>query len=223
MVLFYDATTLAMKLALLMLARWRVYGVEHVPRRGPLIVAANHLSLADPPLLSASIPRRIVFMAKDEAYRSLFLGPLVRGFGAFPVRRGEADRAALRRALSVLEAGGVLGIFPEGTRSRNRQLQPGRSGVARIALRSGAPILPVGIAGTEHIGGPGILLRPAITVRIGQPFHLPGEGGRIEGNKLAEYTAMIMDRIAELLPEEYLPKAGCVVEMTRGMQGQRGI
>ncbi len=205
MPLFYYTATTTMKALLLTFSQWRVYGRENVPLKGPLIVAANHLNLADPPLLSASIPRRIVFMVKHEFYHSVRGARFIRAFGAFPVHRGEMDREALRHAVRVLEQGLVLGMFPEGTRSPNAQLQQAHLGTALIALRSGAPILPVGINGTEKVKGVKEVVfgHPHITVTIGQPFFLPPNEAKVNSAQLKELTDLIMSRIAELLPESY--------------------
>jgi 1-acyl-sn-glycerol-3-phosphate acyltransferase len=205
MPLFYYAATATMKALLLAFSRWRVYGRENAPLRGPLIVAANHINLADPPLLCASIPRRIVFMIKQELYYSPRGGPFVRAFGSFPVHRGKLDREALHQAVRVLEQGLALGMFPEGTRSPNAQLQQAYLGTALIALRSGAPILPVGINGTEKVRGfkEVVFGHPHITVTIGQPFFLPTSGDKANNVQLRELTDLIMSRIAELLPESY--------------------
>ncbi len=205
MPLFYYTATTTMKALLLTFSQWRVYGRENVPPKGPLIVAANHLNLADPPLLSASIPRRIVFMVKHEFYHSVRGARFIRAFGAFPVHRGEMDREALRHAVRVLEQGLVLGMFPEGTRSPNAQLQQAHLGTALIALRSGAPILPVGINGTEKVKGVKEVVfgHPHITVTIGQPFLLPTNEDKVNSAQLKELTDLIMSRIAELLPESY--------------------
>jgi 1-acyl-sn-glycerol-3-phosphate acyltransferase len=205
MPLFYRTATATMKALLLAFSRWRVYGRENVPLKGPLIVAANHINLADPPLLCASIPRRIVFMIKQELYYSPRGGPFVRAFGSFPVHRGKMDREALHQAVRVLEQGLALGMFPEGTRSPNAQLQQAYLGTALIALRSGAPILPVGINGTEKVRGfkEVVFGHPHINVTIGQPFFLPTNGDKAKNVQLRELTDLIMNRIAELLPESY--------------------
>ena len=201
---FYYLGTALMKFLLLLLTRWRVKGKENIPAHGPLIVVANHLSLVDPPLLSASIPRRIVFMAKEEAFRHPIQGPLARGWRSFPVRRERLDREALRQAQQVLEEGLALGMFPEGKRSPTTQMQQGYPGTSLLALRNGAPILPVGIAGTERINGiTFVFRRPKITVNIGEPLSLPTIDGRLNRNQLAQATDLIMERIAELLPEGY--------------------
>ncbi|MFH1485864.1 MAG: lysophospholipid acyltransferase family protein [Chloroflexota bacterium] len=193
-----------MKAILVALSRWEVHGREHVPRHGSLIVVANHIHVIDPPVLSASIPRRVTFMAKVELYRPLFSGLFMRAIGAFPVYRGMLDRRALRRAMGALAHGDALGIFPEGRRSRDGRLQQAQRGAALIALRSGAPIVPVGISGTENVRGIlGLLRRPRLVVNIGHPFYLPAIEGKNGTSALDFYIEHIMVRIAALLPESY--------------------
>jgi len=189
---------------LLLLTRWRVKGKENVPSQGPVVVVANHLNLADPPLLWVSLGRTTVFMAKQELFRSRFSSYFIRSLGAFPVHRGQLDRKALRQAEQLLANGMALITFPEGTRSKTGQLQPAFSGSALIALRSGVPILPVGITGTERIKGVAwFLRRPEITVNIGHPFHLPPASSKLTKVELARLTNYMMGRIAELLPQGY--------------------
>jgi len=200
---FYYVGRLMVRM-LLLLTRCQVRGRENVPSQGPVLVVANHLNLADPPLLWVSLGRKVVFMAKEELFRFRFIGYFIRGLGAFPVHRGQLDRKALRQAERILVEGLALVTFPEGTRSKNAQLQPAFSGSALIALRSGVPILPVGISGTERIKGVAWLLRrPRVTVNIGQPFHLPLAGSKLTKVELARLTNYMMGRIAELLPQEY--------------------
>lgn len=201
---FYYMGRLIMRMLLLLLTRYQVKGRENVPKQGPLLVVANHINLADPPLVGVSLGRKAMFMAKEELFRSKFSAYFVRGFGSFPVRRGRVDKRALLQAEEVLEQGLALIMFPEGKRSRNAQLQPASYGSALIAARNGVPILPVGISGTEKIRGFAWLLRrPRIRVNIGQPFYLPPADSETKKAKLAEFTDYIMERIAELLPQEY--------------------
>jgi len=191
------------KSLLLTITRFQVVGVGNVPKTGPLIVVSNHLSRADPPIIGAGIPRRIVFMAKEELFRSPLMALIVKGFGAFPVRKQGADRDALRQAQEVLEKGLALGVFPEGTRSKTAVLQPGMLGAAFIALRTGAPVLPVGIYGTEGLNAARLLRHPAITLHIGEPFTVAPAQGRVTRQALQDLTAHIMERIAQLLPPSY--------------------
>lgn len=201
---FYYLGTKLVKLLLCLLTRWRVKGKENIPAQGPLIIVSNHLNLIDPPLLSASIQRRIVFMAKEELFHSLIFGPLVRGWHAFPVRREQLDREALRQAQQVLSEGLALGMFPEGARSATAQMQQAYAGASLVALRSGATVLPVGIAGTEKIKSPiALLRRPKVTVNIGRPLNLPSIDGKLTRDQLASATDLIMEHIAELLPQSH--------------------
>ena len=199
----YSVVAITTKVLLLSLCRYQVIGRENVPRNGSLIIVSNHLSLADPPLLGASIPRRIVFMSKEELFSSS-VRVAIRALGAFPVRRGKLDREALRRAMIVLESGQILGIFPEGKRSLDGQMNEAELGAAWIALRSGALINPVGINGTEKVKWTDIVFRRnKIIVAIGQPFSLPKSNDRLTKYQLAHATNLIMGRIAEILPEGY--------------------
>jgi|DewCreStandDraft_5_1066085.scaffolds.fasta_scaffold01018_26 1-acyl-sn-glycerol-3-phosphate acyltransferase len=201
---FYLLCNRAMAVALRLLADWEVTGLENVPARGPLILVANHNNIIDPPLLGASIPhRQVVFMAKKELFDRWYSGWLVRGYCAFPVRRGEPDRQAFRQALTVLRRGFILGMFPEGTRSKTGAMGPAQPGTAIIALRAGVPILPVGIIGTGAIKGPASVIRhrPRIVVNIGRPFGLVVD--RADRRRaVEEATRQIMGRIAALLPAE---------------------
>ena len=188
---------------LFLFTRWRVWGKENIPRQGPLLIVANHLNLADPPILGASIYRKALFMAKEELFRPGFSSYIVRNFGAFPVRRGGLDRKALNQARECLAQGLALIMFPEGKRSRNAQLQSAFPGSALVASHVGGPILPVGITGTENIKGKTWWLhRPRITVNIGQPFY-PPSGSKLTRAELSGLTDSIMKHIAELLPSQY--------------------
>jgi len=201
---FYYVARVIVRVLLKLLTRCQVKGRENIPSQGPLLIVANHLSLADPPLLGVSLGRKVIFMAKKELFRFRLIGYFIGSLGAFSVHRGQLDRKAMRQAYQVLADGLTLVMFPEGTRSRSGRLRPAFPGPALIAMRSGAPILPVGIIGTEKIRGVTWLLRrPRITVNIGSPFYLPPVSSRLTKAELAELTNSIMGHIAELLPSEY--------------------
>ena len=186
-------------------ARATFAGAENVPRSGPLMVVSNHLCYADPPILATLIPRHIVFMAKEELFRWP-LRPITLWYGGFPVRRGSADRKAIRTALALLEHGLALGMFPEGTRSRSRRLGEGQMGAGLLALRSGASILPVGIAGTDALRSPlSLLRRPCLSIKIGQAFTVGPYPDASRSMAVAQATETIMARIEELLPPEHRP------------------
>lgn len=199
--MFYSFACTGVRFLLWLLTRCVVEGLENVPSAGPFLLVSNHISMIDPPSLGALLPRRITFMAKEEAFRDPLLGRVVRWYGAFAVKRGQPDRQALRTATAVLKGGGVVGMFPEGTRSKTGRLNKAFAGSALVAHMAKAPILPVAITGTERIKGPfSLLTRPAITLRVGKPFTLErGEGDR---GDLDTMTASMMARIAALLPEE---------------------
>ena len=201
---FYEFSVAVIRFLLRLLTRWRVNGKENMAGQGSMLVVANHINLIDPILIGVSFDRKIAFMAKEELFRSRFLSRLLRSYNVFPVYRGKLDRGAIRQAKQALASGWPLLMFPEGMRSKNARLQSALSGPALIASRSGAPIIPVGVAGTEKIKGAAWLFRrPELIVNIGRPFNLPPVDGRLSKEKLAELTDSIMLRIAELLPPEY--------------------
>ena len=191
------------RLALRLFADWKVNGLENVPPMGSLIVIANHQSNFDPPLLSASIPRRIYFLAKS----GLFIGHAVTWFlnsyGAYPVNREGGDISAYRWVISSLRAGKPVVLFPEGTRSRDG-MSRAKAGIAQIALQSQASILPVGIVGTHRLGAWTRVFNPTgkITVNIGQVFSVPSIEGRPSKELLESISDMIMERVAMQLPED---------------------
>ena len=186
----------------------RVKGLEHVPRDGAYIVVSNHTSNLDPPFIGAAIGRHtgrvVYFMAKQEISRWPLVGWLARSSGVFFVRRGVGDRAAQRIALAHLAAGRPIGVFPEGTRTRDGVLREPKLGVALLAMRSGAPLLPVGITGSGKIfpGRSRWPHRTRVDIRVGEPFRLPHRpDGRLDREALAQGTEQIMCAIAALLPE----------------------
>lgn len=181
------------------LFRTTVIGRENVPANGGVILAGNHISYADPVLLWCRSPRPVHFMAKSELWDSSVLGWSLDHFWAFPVTRGEADRAALAKAGEYLSAGDPVGIFPEGTRNRDGVAEA-QGGAAFIALRSGVPIVPVGIAGTDRIKPAGMrgIGFPKVVISFGIPLDPSAfEGGRKE--RVDAITSNLMHRIGDEL------------------------
>jgi 1-acyl-sn-glycerol-3-phosphate acyltransferase len=203
---YWLATWVTQYLLLPVYTRIRVTGLENVPISGPLIIASNHLNDADPGIICTRIRRRIVFMAKVELFRIPLLAQFMRAFGAFPVRRNEADLSALRRANETLNQGLALCIFPEGTRSGpEEKLREAWPGAGLVALRSEAPILPVAISGSGRLSLPLMFLhfyrRDHVTLTIGEPFVLP-RAERVNAESAKAGTQLIMERIAALLPPD---------------------
>ncbi len=195
-------------------AVWRptVSGLEHLPPTGPVLLASNHLSFVDSVVIPVVVPRRVAFLAKSDYFEGAGLrGSLQRawftGLGMLPVDRDDARSAiaSLDIALDVLSRGEAFGIYPEGTRSRDGRLYRGRTGVAHLALTAGAPVVPVGLVGTEKLQPVGTRLPRVvpITVRFGAPIEV---AGRFEGMPLGrarrELTDEIMSAIAELSGQE---------------------
>jgi 1-acyl-sn-glycerol-3-phosphate acyltransferase len=184
-------------------ARYRVVGLENLPRGGPLIVAINHIHTLDSPAAMAALPLEVTAFATRKWERHAN-GLILRLAGAIFVSRGEVDRQALAQALKTLAQGRILGLAPEGTRSPTQQLQAARGGVAYLAYLSGAPILPVAVTGVEHVIPSLLRLRRArVQVTIGEPFALPTLDHRPKADELRAHADLVMCRIAALLPAEY--------------------
>lgn len=187
----------------------RVEGREHVPALGPVILASNHLSFIDSVVTRFAAPRRVTFLTKAEYFTGRGLrGRLTRWFftvaGSVPVTRGQhrAATAALETALEVLADGNVFGIYPEGTRSLDGRLYRGRTGVAWLALTSGAPVVPVALHGTDRLQPVGKRLpRPhRVTVRFGQPLRFTGDPSSARTRRVV--TNEVMRAIGELSGQE---------------------
>ena len=180
-----------------------VIGEENFPAP-PYILVTNHLSIFDLPVIFITCPHRVHAFAAEKHRRNPIYAPLLSAVGAIWVQRGEVDRHALREALQLLEDGGVLGVAPEGTRSRDSNtLLEGKAGPAYLATRADVPLVPVGLAGTERVRvNLPRLRRTEVQTAIGEPFRLP-QAGRVRTPQLREYAELIMHRIAELVPPEY--------------------
>jgi 1-acyl-sn-glycerol-3-phosphate acyltransferase len=175
----------------------KVEGLENIPRTGPVIIAANHVSNWDPVVVALVVKRPIHFMAKVSLFKFKLTEKLFITLHAFPVKRGVADRQAIRQALLVLEEGNVLGIFPEGARNKTGDLKA-LAGVGMIALKSGAPVVPVACLGTRHILPLGWL--DPLVVRIGKPVYseeIPAPVAK--SSRMEQYSGEIMNKIKILL------------------------
>lgn len=197
------------KLLTFLYLKAEVRGVENFPKRGPALVVINHLGDADAVLLAASIPTTIDGMGKIELSGHWLVGPVFRAYGVIWVHRGRPDRKAVRAALDGLSQGRFVALAPEGRQSVEGGLEQGTEGAAFLAMKSGAPIVPVAMTGTENDHVYGHMRRwkraPA-TLTVGKPFRLKDHNDRQV--MLREGTRQIMGSLAELLPESYRGKYG---------------
>lgn len=161
-----------------------VQGEENVPKTGPVLMVSNHVSYLDPVGIGVASPRRVVFMAKAELFKKQPLAFLLSGVDCFPVRRGEADRAAFKTTMTMLEEGRVVCIFPEGTRYDGVELGEAEPGAALFAIRTGCPVVPVFVRGSHLVlGKDNKLRREKITVAFGEPFIISKKTDREEGGR----------------------------------------
>lgn len=176
--------------------RLHVEGRENVPPKGAIIVAPNHKSDWDPPLIGVAFDTRIIhYMAKEELFKNPIFGWIIRQFGTFPVKRGAVDRTAIRQAIRELKAGNPLGIFPEGTRIRREGLGRFHSGMASLALMTGTPILPVAVIGSRYLPH----RKGLLAVLIGKP--VPVKKQRPTDELVAELNEEIKGKIQQLMDE----------------------
>lgn len=179
----------------------KVEGQENIPDKGAIIVAPNHKSYWDPPVIGTAVNNRIIhYMAKEELFKNPIFGWVIRQFGTFPVKRGTVDRQAVRQAVRELKSGNPLGIFPEGTRIKREGLGRFHSGMASLALMTGTPVVPVAVIGTMDLpkkNGP-------LAVLIGKPIEVKKE--RPTDEKVAELNDIVKGEIQKMM-DEYKSRA----------------
>lgn len=198
---FYYFANWALRGVFRVILRVDLRGVENVPRRGALIVCISHSSFIDPVLMGTYLPREVVPMAKIEAFDYPILGACIRWYGAFAVRRGEVDVRAFKNALAVLHSDSALVIAPEGHRSETGALQRGREGAVMLALRSGAPLLPVAVWGGKALWRNLARLRPTpMYIRIGKPLVVATS--KPTRDQISTMADELMLAIAALMPRE---------------------
>lgn len=172
----YTFVRLILSLPTLLIYRVRAIGVENVPKKGALILAPNHFSQMDHFFIGLYLRRKVRFMAKSQMFGPPVLTYVYKHGGVFPVRRGHHDEAAMETAATILEQGGMLLVYAEGGRSRSGKLKEVKPGIGRIALESGAPVVPVAIQGSEGVRRWKRLSFPKVTVQFGEPLRFPAEG-----------------------------------------------
>ncbi len=225
---FQRLANLVLRFLMTLLLDYEVEGLENLPEEGPVIGVQNHMISIDTVIAAAFIDREIMGMSKVENYSNPLLCVLFKLYGTFPVRRGEVDRKALRTSLRVLKEEKVLMAAPEGTRSRVHSLQKGKDGLSYIAVKSGAPIIPIAIWGQEVFWQQlRRLRRTKVHVAFGEPFVLAPGADKLTRENLTQMTDEMMYRIAALLPAEYRGHYGdlsrATEEYLRPYDGRRRV
>lgn len=193
---FYALGQFLLRLFYIPVYRIRAIGRENIPKEGPVLLCSNHVTMKDPVILGISQRRQVFYMAKEELFRNGFIGSVLRGLGAFPVKRGSGGTDALEDAYALLEENAVVGVFIEGTRSKTGELQRPKTGAALLHYRTKAPVVPVCITGSE--GGRPIPFRRT-EIRFGksipaEELHIPDESSM----QLRKASRIIMERISAL-------------------------
>jgi 1-acyl-sn-glycerol-3-phosphate acyltransferase len=180
--------------------RGRIHGAENVPKKGRLLVVSNHASDFDPPILSACVGRPVAYMAKEELFRVPVLKQAIQAYGAYPVKRGSADRSAMKAAMASIESGWATGVFLDGTRTPDGRIADPKLGAAWIAAKTQSPLLPVSLWGTHNIFQKGSTVpRPVpITVRIGELILPPTSSDRSELEAVTQRCADAINALHDL-------------------------
>ncbi|MCL6472094.1 MAG: 1-acyl-sn-glycerol-3-phosphate acyltransferase [Firmicutes bacterium] len=200
--MFYGFVRTLLVIVVKLFYRYRIIGLENIPRKGPVIIAANHQSYLDPIMVALAVKgRQVNFMGKASLFKIPVLGTIIKWLNTFPVKRGTADKAAIAHSLKLLNSGEVLLIFPEGTRIRNGSLGKPYPGVTAMALKTGAPIVPLGIIGTDKVvpNGSKVPRFPKITVRVGKPINVEKTLAKGRKEKEEELTLKMMEEISKLV------------------------
>ena len=176
--------------------RAEIIGRENLPAEGGVILAANHMSNWDPPLLATFLSRPVSYMAKKELFEVPVLKQIIRSCYSYPVKRGAADRGAIKAALQALKEGRCIGLFPEGTRSRDGKIHKAEGGVALLAALGNVPVVPAAILGTDRIFSRGIFF-PKLTVIFGEPLFFSGKHNDKENLQL--FSQKIIEEIVKML------------------------
>lgn len=180
--------------------RGRIYGAETVPKRGRLLVVSNHGSDFDPPILSCAVGRPVAYMAKEELFRVPVLKQAIQAYGAYPVKRGTGDRAAMKAAIASIQSGWATGVFLDGTRTETGRIEDPKLGAAWIAAKTDSPLLPVSLWGTHQIFKQGSALpRPVpLTIRIGDVISPPQSSDRSELEAVTQRCAEAINALHDL-------------------------
>ena len=201
----YQALHVFLPMLLRLLGGWRVMGQDNVPKSGGAVIAPNHVSYLDPPVMGGALPRRAYSFAKKELFEIPILGWIIRKCYAFPVDREISDIAAFRHAIRLLQAGELLLVFPEGGRSADGELEQGKVGAALIASRAGVPLIPCALHGTDHVlpRGAWCLHRGIVQVSFGEPITFDKLAAhRLNKEQLQEVTDQAMASIARMRQEQ---------------------
>lgn len=201
--LFYDIIRYILIFFLKIFCRYEVHGLENIPKQGEFILCPNHISNLDAPLLIAAQKRKINFMGKSELFENKFLAKIFTKMGVFPVNRGKGDSQAINTAINILEEGSILGIFIEGTRSKTGELLKPKSGVALIAHRTNAPVLPVCITTKD---GKGLKIFKKVIISYAKPLSVRELGLEKGGaHEFRNAARMIMEKISDM--KQYYTKS----------------